>query len=136
MLRRSLAMKFFNLLQLVWKFTYQWHHSFWSQRQTPWKNHWHESHQLHQGSSHWPFKLMIHPYFEDHQVQKAKKEPRFVDILLPNSKYSDRFVIEVNIIPKYSGCEHDYLQTKMQNHNNNMETKSKILSLHARGGQV
>lgn len=67
------------------------------------------------------FKLMIHQYFEDHQVSKAMKynwEPRFVDILLPNSKYSDRFVIEVNVIQKYSECEHDYFQTKMQNHNN------------------
>ncbi|KAF3819119.1 hypothetical protein GH733_013269 [Mirounga leonina] len=52
------------------------------------------------------FKLMIHQYFEDHQVPKAM------------NKYSDRFVIEVNVIQKYSECEHDYFQTKMQNHNN------------------
>lgn len=68
------------------------------------------------------FSQMIHQYFEAHQVQQAKKcirEPRFVEVLLPNSTVSDRFVVEVDVVPQYSECNHDYFQVKMQNNNNN-----------------
>lgn len=83
------------------------------------------------------FNLMICQYFEDHQVQKAKKcirEPRFVEVLLPNSTPSDRFVIEVDVIPKYSECEHDYFQIKMQNYNNKTWTQSSKFSVFVRDG--
>ncbi|XP_053409644.1 sterile alpha motif domain-containing protein 9-like [Nycticebus coucang] len=75
------------------------------------------------------FNLMIHQYFEDHQIQKAKKcirEPRFVEVLLPNSNLSDRFVIEVDVIPQYSECECDYFQIKMQIYNKTWEQSSKF----------
>lgn len=83
------------------------------------------------------FNLMIHQYFEDHQVQKAKKcirEPRFVEVLLPNSTPSDRFVIEVDVIPKYSECGHDYFQIKMQNCNNKVWEQRKHFSVFVRDG--
>ncbi|CAK6434548.1 unnamed protein product [Pipistrellus nathusii] len=83
------------------------------------------------------FNQMIHQYFEDHQVQKAKKcirEPRFVEVLLPNSTPSDRFVIEVDVIPKYSECEHDYFQIKMQNCNNQVWEQRKNFSVFVRDG--
>ncbi|KAK1334904.1 hypothetical protein QTO34_004476 [Cnephaeus nilssonii] len=83
------------------------------------------------------FNRMIHQYFEDHQVQKAKKcirEPRFVQVLLPNSTPSDRFVIEVDVIPKYSECEHDYFQIKMQNCNNQVWEQRKHFSVFVRDG--
>ncbi|XP_028012848.2 sterile alpha motif domain-containing protein 9 [Eptesicus fuscus] len=83
------------------------------------------------------FNRMIHQYFEDHQVQKAKKcirEPRFVEVLLPNSTPSDRFVIEVDVIPKYSECEHDYFQIKMQNCNNQVWEQRKHFSVFVRDG--
>ncbi|XP_045420643.1 sterile alpha motif domain-containing protein 9-like [Lemur catta] len=83
------------------------------------------------------FNLMIHQYFEDHQVQQAKKcirEPRFVEVLLPNSIPSDRFVIEVDVIPQYSECEHDYFQIKMQNCNNKTWEQSPKYSVFVRHG--
>ncbi|XP_036184081.1 sterile alpha motif domain-containing protein 9 isoform X5 [Myotis myotis] len=83
------------------------------------------------------FNLMIHQYFEDHHVQKAKKcirEPRFVEVLLPNSTPSDRFVIEVDVIPKYSECGHDYFQIKMQNCNNKVWEQRKHFSVFVRDG--
>ncbi|XP_016074271.1 PREDICTED: sterile alpha motif domain-containing protein 9 [Miniopterus natalensis] len=83
------------------------------------------------------FNLMIHQYFEDHQVQKAKKcirEPRFVEVLLPNSVPSDRFVIEVDVIPQYSECGHDYFQIKMQNCNNKIWEQREKFSVFVRDG--
>ncbi|XP_066210460.1 sterile alpha motif domain-containing protein 9 [Saccopteryx leptura] len=83
------------------------------------------------------FNLMIHQYFEDHQVQQAKKcirEPRFVEVLLPNSTLSDRFVIEVDVIPKYSECGHDYFQIKMQICNNNIWEQKPNFSVFVRDG--
>lgn len=83
------------------------------------------------------FNQMIPQYFEDHQVQKAKnciREPRFVEVLLPNSTPSDRFVIEVDIIPKYSECEHDYFQIKMQTFNNKTWTQNPKFSVFVRDG--
>lgn len=66
------------------------------------------------------FDKMIPKYFEEHQVQQAKsciRVPRFVEVLLPDSTVSDRFVIEVDVIPHYSVCGHDYFQIKKQIHN-------------------
>ncbi|KAG8521673.1 Sterile alpha motif domain-containing protein 9 [Galemys pyrenaicus] len=83
------------------------------------------------------FNQMIHKYFDDHQVQKAKKcirEPRFVEVLLPNSIPSDRFVIEVDVIPKYSECEYDYFQIKMQNNSNKTWEQSPKFSVFIRYG--
>lgn len=83
------------------------------------------------------FNQMIHEYFENYQVQKAKKcirEPRFVEVLLPNSTPSDRFVIEVDVIPKYSECGHDYFRIKMQNCNNQVWEPRKDFSVFVRDG--
>ncbi|XP_061054544.1 sterile alpha motif domain-containing protein 9 [Eubalaena glacialis] len=83
------------------------------------------------------FNLMIHQYFEDHQVQKAKnciREPRFVEVLMPNSTPSDRFVIEVDVVPKHSECEHDYFQIKMQNCSKKTWTQSPKFSVFVRDG--
>ncbi|EPY79240.1 sterile alpha motif domain containing 9 [Camelus ferus] len=83
------------------------------------------------------FNLMIHQYFEDHQVQKAKnciREPRFVEVLLPNSTPSDRFVIEVDVVPKYSECEHEYFQIKIQNCSNETWKQSPNFSVFVRDG--
>ncbi|XP_008820770.1 sterile alpha motif domain-containing protein 9 [Nannospalax galili] len=83
------------------------------------------------------FDLMIHQYFEVHQVQQAKKcirEPRFVEVLLPNSTPSDRFVIEVDVIPQYSECGHDYFQIKMQKLDNKTWQQSSKYSVFVRDG--
>lgn len=83
------------------------------------------------------FNCMIHQYFEAHQVPQAKKcirEPRFVEVLLPNSAVSDRFVVEVDVIPQYSECKHDYFQVKMQNYNNKTWQQVSKYSLFVRDG--
>uniref|UniRef100_A0A2K5K1X6 SAM domain-containing protein n=1 Tax=Colobus angolensis palliatus TaxID=336983 RepID=A0A2K5K1X6_COLAP len=83
------------------------------------------------------FNLMINKYFEDHQVQQAKKyirEPRFVEVLLPNSTLSERFVIEVDIIPQFSEHQYDYFQIKIQNYNNKTWEQSKKFSVFVRDG--
>lgn len=83
------------------------------------------------------FSLMIHQYFEVHQVQQAIKcirEPRFVEVLKPNSTPSDRFVIEVDVIPQYSICECDFFQIKMQNLNNDTWQQSSKYSVFVRDG--
>ncbi|XP_054420471.1 sterile alpha motif domain-containing protein 9 [Pteronotus mesoamericanus] len=83
------------------------------------------------------FNQMICQYFEDHQAQIAKKcirEPRFVEVLLPNSIPSDKFVIEVDVIPKYSECGHDYFQIKRQNCNNKIWEQSTKFSVFVRDG--
>ncbi|XP_058152955.1 LOW QUALITY PROTEIN: sterile alpha motif domain-containing protein 9-like [Dasypus novemcinctus] len=64
------------------------------------------------------FNLMLKQYFEESDIAEAKKcirEPRFVEVLLQNNTPSDRFVIEVDIIPKYSICKEKYFYIKMQN---------------------
>ncbi|EHB03092.1 Sterile alpha motif domain-containing protein 9 [Heterocephalus glaber] len=83
------------------------------------------------------FNWMIHQYFEAHQVQQAKKcirEPRFVEVLLPNSTVSDRFVVEVDVVPQFSECKHDYFQIKMQNCNNKAWQQSSKYSVFVRDG--
>lgn len=63
------------------------------------------------------FNLMIKKYFEESEINEARKcirEPRFVEVLLQNNTSSDRFVIEVDIIPKHSICKEKYFYIKMQ----------------------
>lgn len=64
------------------------------------------------------FHVMIKQYFEESEISEAKKcirEPRFVEVLLQNNTPSDRFVIEVDVIPKHSVCKEKYFYIKMQN---------------------
>uniref|UniRef100_A0A8D2B6X9 Sterile alpha motif domain-containing protein 9-like n=1 Tax=Sciurus vulgaris TaxID=55149 RepID=A0A8D2B6X9_SCIVU len=63
------------------------------------------------------FNLMIKKYFEESEINEARKcirEPRFVEVLLQNNTSSDRFVIEVDVIPKHSICKEKYFYIKMQ----------------------
>ncbi|XP_044539777.1 sterile alpha motif domain-containing protein 9-like [Gracilinanus agilis] len=63
------------------------------------------------------FNQMIKHYFDDNHVNKARKcirEPRFVEVLLQDSTPSDRFVIEVDVIPLYSICKKYYFAIKRQ----------------------
>ncbi|KAM7120278.1 sterile alpha motif domain-containing protein 9-like isoform 2-T5 [Molossus nigricans] len=63
------------------------------------------------------FNQMIKKYFEDSDISEAKKcirEPRFVEVLLQNNTPSDRFVIEVDVIPKHSVCKEKCFYIKMQ----------------------
>lgn len=83
------------------------------------------------------FNLMIGQYFEVHQVQQAKKcirEPRFVEVLLPNSTPSNKFVIEVDVIPQHSECREDYFQIKMQHLKNQTWQQSSKCSVFVRDG--
>nr|XP_045016549.1 sterile alpha motif domain-containing protein 9 [Jaculus jaculus]XP_045016550.1 sterile alpha motif domain-containing protein 9 [Jaculus jaculus] len=83
------------------------------------------------------FHKMIPQYFEPHQVQQAKKcirEPRFVEVLLPNSSVSDKFVIEVDVVPQYSDCGHNYFQIKLQNLKNKAWQQSSNYSIFVRDG--
>ncbi|XP_036614332.1 sterile alpha motif domain-containing protein 9-like [Trichosurus vulpecula] len=65
------------------------------------------------------FNLMIKHYFDyDEQVNIARKcirEPRFVEVLRQNNTLSDRFVIEVDVIPQYSICKNTLFRIRMQN---------------------
>ncbi|XP_008062458.2 sterile alpha motif domain-containing protein 9 [Carlito syrichta] len=83
------------------------------------------------------FNQMTHQYFEVHQVQQAKKcirAPRFVKVLLPDSTLSDRFVIEVDVIPQYAECEDHYFQIKMQIYKNRIWKQSPEFSVFVRDG--
>ncbi|XP_008570541.1 PREDICTED: sterile alpha motif domain-containing protein 9-like [Galeopterus variegatus] len=83
------------------------------------------------------FNLMIRKYFEENEINKAKKcirEPRFVEVLLQNNMPSDRFVIEVDIIPKYSVCKEKYFYIKMQNCKNKTWKQNEDHSLFVREG--
>lgn len=83
------------------------------------------------------FILMIDQYFEVHQVQQAKKcirEPRFVEVLLPDSTPSNKFVIEVDVIPKYLECKEDYFQIKIQERKNQVWQQSSKYSVFVRDG--
>ncbi|XP_051007939.1 sterile alpha motif domain-containing protein 9 [Acomys russatus] len=83
------------------------------------------------------FNVMISQYFEVHQVQQAKKcirEPRFVEVLLPSSAPSNRFVIEVDVIPLHSECREDYFQIRMQHRKNQMWQRSSNSSVFVRDG--
>lgn len=83
------------------------------------------------------FDKMIDKYFEEHQVQQAKtciRGPRFVEVLLPDDTVSDRFVIEVDVIPHYSVCGQDYFQIKKQICNNKTWEQSSKFSVFVRDG--
>ncbi|KAM5255478.1 sterile alpha motif domain-containing protein 9 [Ctenodactylus gundi] len=83
------------------------------------------------------FHQMIPQYFEAHQVEQAKnciREPRFVEVLLPDSTVSDRFVIEVDVVPQYAECKHDYFQIKLQKLNNKTWQQSSEHSVFVRDG--
>ncbi|XP_004394147.1 PREDICTED: sterile alpha motif domain-containing protein 9-like [Odobenus rosmarus divergens] len=83
------------------------------------------------------FNIMIRQYFEGNEINEAKKcirEPRFVEVLLQNNTPSDRFVIEVDVIPKYSVCEKKYFLIRMQNCKNETWKPNQDLSLFVRDG--
>lgn len=83
------------------------------------------------------FNIMIRQYFEGNEVNEAKKcirEPRFVEVLLQNNTPSDRFVIEVDVIPKHSVCEEKYFLIRMQNCKNETWKPNQDLSLFVRDG--
>nr|XP_008259950.1 sterile alpha motif domain-containing protein 9-like [Oryctolagus cuniculus]XP_008259951.1 sterile alpha motif domain-containing protein 9-like [Oryctolagus cuniculus] len=83
------------------------------------------------------FNVMIKKYFEDSDINEAKKcirEPRFVEVLLQNSMPSDRFVIEVDVIPKHSVCKEKYFYIKMQSCKDNVWKQNQEYSLFIREG--
>lgn len=83
------------------------------------------------------FNQMIKKYFEESDINEAKKcirEPRFVEVLLQNNTLSDRFVIEVDIIPKHSVCKQKYFYIKMQSQADNIWKQSQDCSLFVRDG--
>ncbi|XP_076979952.1 sterile alpha motif domain-containing protein 9-like [Tamandua tetradactyla] len=83
------------------------------------------------------FNLMIKQYFEESEISEAKKcirEPRFVEVLLQSNTPSDRFVIEVDIIPKHSICKEKYFYIKMQNFKDETWKQSQDHSLFVRDG--
>lgn len=83
------------------------------------------------------FNVMIKQYFEESEIKVAKKcirEPRFVEVLLQNNTPSDRFVIEVDVIPKHSICKEKYFYIKMQNCKNEKWKQNEDHSLFVRDG--
>ncbi|XP_037363842.1 sterile alpha motif domain-containing protein 9-like [Talpa occidentalis] len=83
------------------------------------------------------FNLMINKYFEESEIKEAKKcirQPRFVEVLLQNNTPSDRFVIEVDVIPKHSVCKEKYFYIKMQTLINETWKQSQDTSLYVREG--
>ncbi|XP_004646313.1 sterile alpha motif domain-containing protein 9-like isoform X2 [Octodon degus] len=83
------------------------------------------------------FNQMIKKYFEESDISEAKKcirQPRFVEVLLQNNTLSDRFVIEVDIIPKHSVCKQKYFYIKMQIQTDNIWKQSQDHSLFVRDG--
>ncbi|KAM5303852.1 sterile alpha motif domain-containing protein 9-like isoform 1-T5 [Glossophaga mutica] len=83
------------------------------------------------------FNQMITKYFEDSEMNEARKcirEPRFVEVLLQDNTPSDRFVIEVDVIPKHSVCKEKYFYIMMQTHEDETWKQSKELSLFVREG--
>lgn len=83
------------------------------------------------------FNLMIKKYFEESEINEAKKcirQPRFVEVLLQNNMPSDRCVIEVDIIPKHSVCKRKYFYIKMQSCQNETWKQNPNHSLFIREG--
>ncbi|XP_055002314.1 sterile alpha motif domain-containing protein 9-like [Sorex araneus] len=83
------------------------------------------------------FNKMIKHYFEDSEIKEARKcirEPRFVEVLLQNNTSSDRFVIEVDVIPKHSICQEKYFYTKMQELKDGIWKQTENTSLFVREG--
>ncbi|XP_068942244.1 sterile alpha motif domain-containing protein 9-like [Petaurus breviceps papuanus] len=83
------------------------------------------------------FYKKIEDYFGKERVGEAKqciRPPRFVEVLLKNDITSDRFVIEVDIVPKHSICEKKYFPIKMQTCKENRWEKNTEFSLFVRDG--
>ena len=83
------------------------------------------------------FSLMIKECFEDGEINEAKKcigELRSVEFPLQSNTPSDRFVIEVDVIPKHSVCKEKYFYIIMQTHENETWKQSEELSLFVREG--
>ncbi|XP_040597137.1 sterile alpha motif domain-containing protein 9-like [Mesocricetus auratus] len=83
------------------------------------------------------FNEMIKKYFEDSDIKEARaciREPRFVEVLLQNNTQSDRFVIEVDVIPKHSICKEKYFYVMMQSYTDKTWKKSQENSLFVREG--
>ncbi|XP_021243866.1 sterile alpha motif domain-containing protein 9-like [Numida meleagris] len=62
------------------------------------------------------FNIYIEKYFVREYIGIAKaciREPRFVEVLLPNGTPSDMFVIEIDVVPQYSICGTKYFSTNM-----------------------
>ncbi|XP_074048908.1 sterile alpha motif domain-containing protein 9-like [Macrotis lagotis] len=81
------------------------------------------------------FYKKMEDYFGKEGIREAKdciRPPRFVEVLLKNNVISDRFVIEVDIIPKHSICEKKYFEIKMQTYKENRWEKNTELSLFVR----
>ncbi|XP_075809482.1 sterile alpha motif domain-containing protein 9-like [Microtus pennsylvanicus] len=83
------------------------------------------------------FNGMIKKYFEDSDIKEARaciREPRFVEVLLQNKTSSDRFVIEVDVIPKHSICKEKYFYITMQSYTDKTWKQSTENSLFVREG--
>ncbi|KAM7325350.1 sterile alpha motif domain-containing protein 9-like [Alexandromys fortis] len=83
------------------------------------------------------FNGMIKQYFEDSDIKEARaciREPRFVEVLLQNNTSSDRFVIEVDVIPKHSICKDKYFYITMQSYTDKTWKQSTENSLFVREG--
>ncbi|XP_036617339.1 sterile alpha motif domain-containing protein 9-like [Trichosurus vulpecula] len=83
------------------------------------------------------FYTKMEDYFDKEGVGEAKqciRPPRFVEVLLKNDTTSERFVIEVDIIPKHSICNKKYFPIKMQTYKKNRWEKNTELSLFVRDG--
>lgn len=83
------------------------------------------------------FDKMIENYFAKNGIEEAKKcirPPRFVEVLLQNNTPSDRYVIEVDIIPKHSVCKEKYFHIKKQRLENGTWKQSEDTSLFVRDG--
>ncbi|XP_035174599.1 sterile alpha motif domain-containing protein 9-like [Oxyura jamaicensis] len=60
------------------------------------------------------FNRYIEKYFDEQYIGAAKaciREPRFVEVLLPNGTPSDTFVIETDVVPRHSICNTKYFCT-------------------------
>lgn len=83
------------------------------------------------------FNLMIGKYFEKSEISEAKqciREPRFVEVLLQNNMPSNKFVIEVDVIPKHSVCKENYFYVKMQSYTDKTSEQKQDRSLFVRDG--
>lgn len=83
------------------------------------------------------FNTMITKYFEDSEISEARaciREPRFVEVLLQNNTQSNRFVIEVDVIPRHSICQEKYFYIMMQSNTGKTWKQSKDTSLFVREG--
>ncbi|XP_062982747.1 sterile alpha motif domain-containing protein 9-like [Elgaria multicarinata webbii] len=79
------------------------------------------------------FDLMIKKYFGNHVISVAKdciRKPRFVEVLQQNSMTSETFVIEVDVVPKYSSCQSKYFPTSSYS----FKSKTWVQSLFIRDG--